>query len=109
MSMDIRALAYLVAETTDVAAWKTYAEQVVGAMTEPTAEGGLPGQKSTERQQRTVIRPGSAGSPAGVGLGNCKAEFEAAKAVLQKHGVAFSEGGKDDRKQVLFIPETHQP
>ena len=28
MSMDIRALAYLVAETTDVAAWKTYAEQV---------------------------------------------------------------------------------
>ena len=55
MSMDIRALAYLVAETTDVAAWKTYAEQVVGAMTEPTAEGGLL-VKIDERQQRMVIR-----------------------------------------------------
>ena len=43
MTIDIRSLAYLVAETTDVAAWKNYAENVVGAMTAPTAEGGRKG------------------------------------------------------------------
>ncbi len=96
MSMDIRALAYLVAETTDVAAWKNYAEQVVGAMTEPTAEGGLL-VKIDERQQRMVIRPGAANRLQASGWETVgKTEFEAAKAVLQKHGVAFTEGSKAD-------------
>ena len=82
MSMDIRALAYLVAETTDVAAWKNYAEQVVGAMTEPTAEGGLL-VKIDERQQRMVIRPGSANRLQASGWETLdKKAFEEAKAVL---------------------------
>ena len=98
MSMDIRALAYLVAETTDVAAWKNYAEQVVGAMTEPTAEGGLL-VKIDERQQRMVIRPGSANRLQASGWETLdKKAFEEAKAVLNKHGVAFAEGSQADCK-----------
>lgn len=77
---------------------ENYAEQVVGAMTEPTAEGGLL-VKIDERQQRMVIRPGSANRLQASGWETLdKKAFEEAKAVLNKHGVAFAEGSQADCK-----------
>ena len=96
MTIDIRSLAYLVAETTDVAAWKNYAENVIGAMTAPTAEGGLH-VKIDERQQRMVIRKGDNNRLAASGwevLG--PKQFAAAKAHLESKGVAFTAGSKED-------------
>ena len=39
--MDIRGLAYVVAQTTDVPRWKNFAENVLGTMTAATPDGGL--------------------------------------------------------------------
>ena len=39
--MNISGLAYVVAETTDLAKWKGYAEGVRGMMTAPTTDGGM--------------------------------------------------------------------
>lgn len=56
--MDIRALAYVVAQTTDMPRWKNYAENVLGMMTAPAAGGGLY-VRMDERQFRFVVEPGA--------------------------------------------------
>ena len=55
--MNIRGLAYVVAETTDLARWKTYAEGVLGMMTAPSPDGGLY-PRMDERQFRFAVQPG---------------------------------------------------
>ena len=56
--MDIRGLAYVVAETTDLPRWKNFAEKVLGMMTEPAPNGGLY-VRMDERQFRFAVQPGS--------------------------------------------------
>ncbi len=56
--MNISGLAYVVAETTDVAQWKQYAEGVLGMMTAPSPDGGLY-VRMDERQFRFAVQPGS--------------------------------------------------
>jgi 3,4-dihydroxy-9,10-secoandrosta-1,3,5(10)-triene-9,17-dione 4,5-dioxygenase len=55
--MDIRGLAYVVAETTDLNRWKTYAEGVLGMMTAPSPDGGLH-VRMDDRNFRFAIQPG---------------------------------------------------
>lgn len=55
--IDIRGLAYIVAETTDLAGWKNYAENVLGMMTSASTDGGLY-VKMDERQFRIAVQPG---------------------------------------------------
>lgn len=55
--MDIRGLAYVVAETTDLAKWKNYAENVLGMMTVAAPDGGLY-VRMDERQFRFAIQAG---------------------------------------------------
>lgn len=55
--MNLCGLAYVVAETTDLAGWKTYAEGVLGMMTAPVPGGGLH-VRMDERQFRFAIEPG---------------------------------------------------
>ncbi|HET8765156.1 MAG TPA: hypothetical protein VFM52_08040, partial [Rhodanobacter sp.] len=55
--MNLSGLAYVVAQTTDVAHWKTYAEQVLGMMTAPAPGGGLY-VRMDERQFRFLVEPG---------------------------------------------------
>lgn len=55
--IDIRGLAYVVAETTDLAGWKSYAEGVLGAMTAAAPGGGLY-VKFDERQFRIAVLAG---------------------------------------------------
>lgn len=55
--MDIRGLAYVVAETTDMARWKNFAENVLGMMTHSAPDGGLY-VRMDERQFRFAVQPG---------------------------------------------------
>ncbi len=55
--MNICGLAYVVAETTDLGRWKTYAEGVLGMMTAPSPDGGLY-IRMDERQFRFAVKPG---------------------------------------------------
>ena len=54
----IDALAYIVAQSTDVAKWKHYAEQVLGMSTSEAPGGGLY-LKMDERDYRIAVLPGS--------------------------------------------------
>lgn len=56
--MDIRGLAYVVAESTDLSRWKHYAEKVLGMMALDAPDGGLY-VRMDERQFRFAIQPGS--------------------------------------------------
>lgn len=56
--MNIRGLAYVVAQTTDLGRWKTYAEDVLGMMTAPSPDGGLY-VRMDERQFRFAVQPGA--------------------------------------------------
>jgi len=87
--MDIRGLAYVVAETTDLARWRTYAEGVLGMSTTPSPDGGLY-LRMDERQFRFAIQPGLRDAYVASGwevLG--QAGFDAALATLQGAGVEF--------------------
>src|SRR5574337_159053 len=55
--MNLSGLAYVVAESTDLARWKSYAEEVLGMMTTAAPEGGLY-LRMDERQFRFAIEPG---------------------------------------------------
>jgi 3,4-dihydroxy-9,10-secoandrosta-1,3,5(10)-triene-9,17-dione 4,5-dioxygenase len=90
--MDIRGLAYVVVESTDLPRWKGFAEGVLGMMTAPAADGGLY-VRMDERQFRFAVQPGArdayvasgwevAGQPA----------FEAALEVLRAAQVDYTLG-----------------
>lgn len=88
--IDIRGLAYVVAETTDLARWKTFAEGVLGMMTSPAPGGGLY-VKMDERQFRMLVLPGRRDGYVASGwevLG--RDAFEAGLATLQASGTSFS-------------------
>lgn len=55
--MDIRGLAYVVAQTTDMPRWKNFAENVLGMMTQAAPDGGLY-VRMDERQFRFAVQPG---------------------------------------------------
>lgn len=56
--IDIRGLAYVVAETTELSRWQTYAEGVLGMMTAPSPDGGLY-VRMDERQFRFAVQVGT--------------------------------------------------
>lgn len=94
--IDIRGLAYVVAETTDLARWKIFAEDVLGMMTSPAPGGGLY-VRMDERQFRILVQPGSRDGYVASGwevLG--QDSFDAGLATLQASGTAFSLAGADE-------------
>lgn len=88
--MDIRGLAYVVAETTDLAKWKNYAEQVLGMMTVAAPDGGLY-VRMDERQFRFAVEPGQRNAYVASGweVQNQQA-FEAAVQTLRDAKVEFT-------------------
>ena len=87
--VDIRGLAYFVAQIDDVDEWKRYAEDVLGMMTSPAPGGGLY-VKMDERPFRILVVPGaerryvaSGWELAGEGA------FKAALATLEAKGVGY--------------------
>lgn len=90
--MEISGLAYVVAESTDIARWKRYAEGVLGMMTQPSPDGGLY-LKMDERQFRIAVRPGARDAYAASGWEvRDAAAFAQAVAALEQAGVAFERG-----------------
>ncbi len=87
--IQISALAYVVAETSDIGKWKSYAEGVLGMMTRPSGDGGLY-VKMDERQFRIAVRPGSRDAYVASGWEvRSQADFDAGVATLEAAGVAF--------------------
>ena len=87
--MDIRGLAYVVAETTDLGTWSTYATDVLGMMVSESADGELL-VKMDERQFRIAVQmgPRNAYVASGWEVLN-QAAFDAALGVLQKTKTAY--------------------
>lgn len=86
--MDIRGLAYVVAQTTDVARWQRYAEGVLGMMTSPGPDGSLY-VRMDERQFRFAVEPGARDAYRASGWEVLdQAGFDAAVQALQRAGVA---------------------
>ena len=55
--LNIRALAYVIAETSDVKRWSNYASNVLGVMVTESSNGDLH-LKMDERQYRIAVQPG---------------------------------------------------
>jgi 3,4-dihydroxy-9,10-secoandrosta-1,3,5(10)-triene-9,17-dione 4,5-dioxygenase len=88
----VQALAYVVAESTDVSRWKTYAEQILGMSTSGAPDGGLY-LKMDERNFRIVVVKGAADRylASGWEVADAKA-FDEAVAAVKKAGVEVKEG-----------------
>lgn len=102
----IQALGYVVAESTDVAKWKSYAEQVLGMSTAPAANGGLY-LKMDEREFRIAVVPGHADRYFASGWDVAtEREFDHAVAKLKDAGVevvAASEQVRAERKAQKLV------
>jgi 3,4-dihydroxy-9,10-secoandrosta-1,3,5(10)-triene-9,17-dione 4,5-dioxygenase len=90
--MNISGLAYVVAQSTDMARWTTYAHEVLGMMTEAAPDGGLY-LRMDERQFRIAVQAGTRDSYvcSGWEVANLAA-FEHAIATLEQHKVPFERG-----------------
>ena len=90
--IDIRGLAYVVAESTDLARWKSYAEGVLGMMTAPAPGGGLY-VKMDERQFRMLVQPGARDAYVASGWEvPDEAAFDAGLATLKASATPFELG-----------------
>lgn len=87
--MNLSGLAYVVAESTDLASWKTYAEDVLGMMTASAPDGGMY-LRMDERQFRFAIEPGDHDRYVASGWEVLdQAAFDHALSVLDKAKVDF--------------------
>lgn len=95
----IQALGYFVAESTDVAKWKSYAEQVLGAQTAPAPNGGLY-LKIDEREFRAQVVKGQADRywSSGWDVGS-ERDFDHAVNALKQAGVAVVEASSQVRAE----------
>jgi len=90
--MKISGLAYVVAETTDLAKWRGYAEGVLGMMTAPSPDGGLY-VRMDERQFRFAVQPGARDAYVVSGWEvTGRADFDHALQVLKNAGVEVAIG-----------------
>ncbi len=94
----IQALAYVVAESSDLSKWQHYGEQMLGMMTGPAPDGGLY-LKMDERHGRILVIKGTADRyfASGWELPD-EAAFKDAVATLKKAGVAVADGSESERK-----------
>lgn len=88
----IQALAYFVAESTDLSAWQVFGEQVLGARTAPAPNGGL-FLKIDERDYRIAIVPGTENRYVASGWElPDSASFDATVKAVQAAGVEVVQG-----------------
>ena len=94
-SPKISALAYTVVESTNLAAWRDYATQVLGMAAIDAADGSL-WLKMDARDCRIVVVPGAQDRYSASGLlAADAAAFDAAVAALGAAGIAVEAGSKD--------------
>ena len=97
MAAKIDALGYVVAQSTDIAKWKHYGEQVLGMSTSDAPGGGLY-LKMDERDFRIAVVPGDEDRYLASGW-ECadEARFNAACDALKGAGVALTDGTDDEK------------
>jgi 3,4-dihydroxy-9,10-secoandrosta-1,3,5(10)-triene-9,17-dione 4,5-dioxygenase len=95
----IQALGYVVAESTDVAKWKNYAEQVLGMSSAPAGDGGLY-LKMDEQEFRIAVVRGHADRyfASGWDVATDK-DFDSAVTALQQAGVEVVEASAQVRAE----------
>jgi 3,4-dihydroxy-9,10-secoandrosta-1,3,5(10)-triene-9,17-dione 4,5-dioxygenase len=87
----IQSLGYVVAESTDVSKWKSYAEQVLGMSTSPGPDGGLY-LKMDDQEFRIAVVKGGADRYVASGWDVASAaDFDAAVAAVKKAGIAVTD------------------
>ncbi|WP_395407512.1 VOC family protein [Pseudoduganella sp. UC29_106] len=87
--IDIRGLGYIVAQATDMAAWRHYGEQVLGMMASDAPDGGLY-LKMDERAARIHVVPGQKDCYLASGWELASEEaFQAAQDELRRRDVVF--------------------
>ena len=93
----IQALSYVVAESTDLAKWTHFAEQVLGMSTSPAPEGGLY-LKMDERNFRLAVVKGAADRylASGWEVADRKA-FDEVVGAVRKSGAAITAGSEAER------------
>jgi 3,4-dihydroxy-9,10-secoandrosta-1,3,5(10)-triene-9,17-dione 4,5-dioxygenase len=90
--MKIAGLAYVVAETTDLNRWKTYAQEVLGMMTSTAPDGGIY-VRMDDRQFRFAIQSGANDAYLVSGWEvSQQADFDEALQVLRNANVDFQMG-----------------
>lgn len=95
--MKIQALAYVLAETTDIGKWKHYAEQVLGMSTANGPDGALY-LKMDEREFRIAVIPGGADRYLASGWELAAgADFDATVAALEAAGIEVGAGSEAER------------
>ena len=88
----LQALAYVVVESTDLAKWKTYAEQVLGTATAPGPDGALY-LKMDDRAFRVAVVKGAADRYLASGWEAAdQKSFDAAVAAVKATGAKVTEG-----------------
>lgn len=93
--IDISSLAYVVAQSTDLAAWRRYAQDVLGMPAQEAPGGGLY-LKMDERQFRIAVQPGSRDGYFASGWEvRDQSAFDAAMQTLEAAGVRFERGHAD--------------
>jgi len=86
--MEVASLSYVVVSATSTAAWRAFAQDILG-MSAHDAPGGL-ALRMDERAGRVFVMPGATDGYFASGWElRSAAEFEAAKADLTRHGVTF--------------------
>jgi 3,4-dihydroxy-9,10-secoandrosta-1,3,5(10)-triene-9,17-dione 4,5-dioxygenase len=97
--MTVQSLGYVVFETRDLKAWKTYATQVLGLAEAPASDDNTGLFRMDDRPFRLMARQGSAERFIAAGWEFAsKADFDAAITRLRKAGVEVTEAGAADAK-----------
>lgn len=109
--MDIRSLAYIVAQSDNLAEWREYAEEVLGMMTQDAPGGGLY-LKMDERPHRMLVVPGSDKRYVASGWELAgEGAFREALATLEQEGVAYELGDDAlcDQRGFQAVAVCHDP
>ena len=100
----IQSLAYFVAQSTDLAKWKAYAEQILGAATAPGPDRSLY-LKLDGRKFRAVVVPGAEDRYFASGWDVAgKKDFDDTVAAIKQAGVAVT-AGTDAEKQLRCVAD----
>jgi 3,4-dihydroxy-9,10-secoandrosta-1,3,5(10)-triene-9,17-dione 4,5-dioxygenase len=100
----IQALAYVVAESTDVFKWKTYAEQVLGMSTAVAPDGGLYLKMDARTFRIAVVKGGADRYLASGWEVASKQDFDEVVAAVKKAGVTVT-GGSEAEKALRCVTD----
>ncbi|MFC8434136.1 VOC family protein [Streptomyces sp. NPDC057253] len=114
MSLEVTSLGYLVITAEDVAAWRTFAESVLGMQVGQSPDGSDDGSlylRVDERSWRVAVQRGADGGLTAIGLEVSSREaFENLRKRLSNSGIEIEDEPQlAERRGVLDVFRTHDP